>query len=140
MHHLFIPYFKHMTTPDKKTDYKSILVIVIGMFVISYIFKTQDKLTVASVLIKVGVTVGILSLVSERLAKLILLLWEKLALVLGWVNTRILLSLVFYLVVFPFSWLYKATTRNALFLKNKSKSVYAERNHTYTAKDMENTW
>jgi hypothetical protein len=129
-----------MTTSDKKTDYKSILVIVIGMFVISYIFKTQDKLTVAAVLIKVGVIVGILSLVSERLAKLILLLWEKLALVLGWINTRILLSLVFYLVVFPFSWLYKATTRNALFLKNKSKTLYTERNHTYTAKDMENTW
>ena len=120
-------------TQKSKPDYKSLLVIVVGMLVLSYVFKLP-------LLIKVGLGIGILGLLSETLAGWILFIWQNLAEVLGWINTRILLSVVFYVFVYPFSWLYKVTTNNALHLKNKDNTVFVERNHTYTPKDIENTW
>jgi hypothetical protein len=116
-----------------KPDYQSLLVIVVGMVALSYIFKSP-------ILVKVGLAIGILSLLSRQLASWILYIWHKLAELLGWINTRILLTAVFFLVVFPFSLLYKLITKNPLSLRNRERSVFAVRDHTYTKKDLENTW
>lgn len=116
------------------SDYKSILVIVTGLLVLSYIFKS-NPLAIAAL------SVAILSLLSVKIMQYILLIWMKLAEILGWINTRILLAVVFYVFVFPFSLIYKLTSKDFLSLKKLSrKSMYHERNHLYTKKDMENIW
>jgi hypothetical protein len=112
---------------------KSILVIVTGFLVLGFIFKKPAFYYTALI-------IGLLSLIIPAAQTVILYIWNKIAQVLGWINTRILLTLVFYLFLFPVSLLSKLFTKNMLGLKRPGGSVYTERNHTYTASDLENPW
>lgn len=126
-----------MLIQDKKTseseNLKSLLVIVIGFLILYILFKSVIFLNIA-------LSVGLLSLISPKVSKSILWVWNKIALLLGWINTRILLSIVFYIFLFPIALLFRVFTKNPLSLKNINKSTYSLRNHTYTGKDLENTW
>jgi hypothetical protein len=126
-----------MLTQNKKSteseNLKSLLVIVVGFLILHIMFK-------AKVLFNIAVAVGLLSLLSTTASKSILWLWNKIALVLGWINTRIILGMVFYLFLLPIALLFRAFTKNPMQLKNIDESAYTVRNHTYTARDLENTW
>jgi hypothetical protein len=126
-----------MLTQNKKSteseNLKSLLVIVVGFLILHIMFK-------AKVLFNIAVAVGLLSLLSTTASKSILWLWNKIALVLGWINTRIILGMVFYLFLLPIALLFRAFTKNPMQLKNIDESAYTVRNHTYTASDLENTW
>ena len=129
MHHSSTHYFSNM---KREKILEAILVIVGGFIVLFFIFKMKIFL-LASLLVIIG------TLMSDFVGEKITWLWFKLAEVLGYINSKILLSVVFYCILFPVSQLYK------LFNKNKSKgkdaaSFYHERNHTYAPKDFENTW
>lgn len=91
------------------------------------------------VYIALGVGAG--SLISPLIGDLIVKGWYKLAHILGWINTRILLSLIFYLFLFPIALLAKLSQKDHLKLrKKKRESLFVERDHLYTKKDLENTW
>lgn len=117
----------------KEEKLKSILVIVLGFLVLYFIFEVPALLYVSAV-------VGIGSMLFGWFEKAVLWVWFKIAHILGWINTRILLSIVFYVFLFPMGLLYRALTKNPLQLKRVSKSVYQERDHTYTKEDLENIW
>lgn len=118
---------------SKEDNLKSILVIVLGFLVLYLIFNKDWMLYISA-----GVGIG--SLLFGWFEKAVLWLWFKLAHVLGWINTRILLSIVFYVFLFPFGLLYRLTTKNPLQLKKVKNSVFVERNHKYTKEDIENIW
>jgi hypothetical protein len=114
--------------------YKTILVIVTGLLVIALIFKTNWLITVAMI-------VGVVSIFIPAAAKGIEWFWFKLATGLGWVNSRILLSLIYFLFLLPIAWLSRLFTNDPLALrKKKTSSLFSERNHLYTKKDLENIW
>ena len=84
---------------------------------------------------------GILSLVSKAFASILTAGWGKLIAGIGFVNSRILLSLIFFVVLLPVSLLSRVFRKDSLLqLKKNDKSYFTERNHTYVGKDMENTW
>jgi hypothetical protein len=85
--------------------YKSLLVIVIG-FLVLYFWLKIDYLLYASLIVGLG------SLIIPTLGDLILKGWFKIAEVLGWINTRILLSLIFFVCLTPFAWLQKLLARS----------------------------
>lgn len=126
-----------MSAPVKKAseadNLKSLLVIVVGFLVLHFLFK-------AKALLYVSLAVGVLSLMSTTAANGILWIWNKIALVLGWINTRILLAVVFYLFLYPVALMYRLSARNPLRLRNRDASVFDTRNHTYTKADLENIW
>jgi hypothetical protein len=69
--------------------------------------------------------------------------WGLLAKGLGWVNGRVLLSVVFYLFLTPIAWLARKSGASNLQLRKKSgseDSYYVNRDHLYEPKDLENTW
>lgn len=69
--------------------------------------------------------------------------WMLLAQGLGWLNGRILLSVVFYLLLTPIAWLSRLFGAASSFSRRKrqaEESYYTERNHTYEPSDLENTW
>jgi hypothetical protein len=131
-----------MKTPNK---FQSLLVIVVGFLVLYFIFRKnynwgfmefkRDYFLYAAVFI------GIFSLMFDVVGDLILKGWMKLAEVLGYVNTRILMSIIFFLFLTPFAWLQKAFSRkNFLSLKDKEGSIFHVRDHEYTPEDFENIW
>lgn len=114
---------------------KALLVIVTGLVVLGILSKGKPGWFYAA-----G-SVGVLSLAIPAIGDGILWLWFKIAEVLGWINSRILLSLIFFVFLYPISWLMKISSKNMMFLKRvKNNSVYAERNHKYKKEDLENIW
>ncbi|WP_460692733.1 hypothetical protein [Mucilaginibacter puniceus] len=118
-----------------KESTKTSLVIVWGFAVFYLIFKVNYLLYASLIL-------GFCFLFIKPLESLILNLWLKISVVLGWINTRILLTAIFFLIVLPFSWLSKIVKKNdTLLLKRKQlASVFSIRNHKYIPADFENTW
>lgn len=115
---------------------KAQLVIVTGLVAIHFIFKVQHPYFLIAALV-----IGIVSIAIPALGDLIVKLWYKLAEVLGAINGKILLSLVFFVVLFPVALIAKLSKKNPLHLKKEdSDSVFTERNHKYSAKDLEQVW
>jgi hypothetical protein len=114
--------------------YKTILVIVTGFLVISRIFKA-DLFALAAVVI--GISAVFIPLVAKGLEWI----WLKIAHVLGWVNSKILLSLIFFIFLLPIAWLSRLFTKDPLKLKGRQfRSMYTDRNHLYAREDLENIW
>lgn len=115
---------------------ETMLVITVGLLVLFLIFKKPWLLTAS-------VVIGLIGVFSNFLSEKITLGWTKFAEVLGRINATVLLSVVFFIFVTPIAFLRKIISKNdALHLRDarKAVSIYEERNHTYEAKDLENTW
>jgi uncharacterized membrane protein len=82
-----------------RKTYTDIIVIVIGFCVLGY-------LTHIYYLYWIAITVAVLS-ISPYMAHKISYGWEKLGKTLGWINSRVLLSLFFVVVITPIAFLYR---------------------------------
>ena len=80
-------------------------------------------------------------LFSDFLSQKIHWLWMKLADVIGLVNTKIILSVLFFLVLTPLALLNKLRNKDSLRIKaQKRRSMFDTRDHLYTSKDLESPW
>lgn len=114
--------------------FKTILVIVTGLVVIGWIFDISG-------LTKFAAMIGAVSILIPLAAKGIEWLWFKIAMVLGWINSRILLSVIYFAFLLPIAWLSRLFTQDPLALQRKSReTLFVTRNHLYTGKDLENIW
>jgi hypothetical protein len=99
---------------------KAQLVIVTGLLVLYFIFETEYLLYAAAF-------VGVVSI--------------AIPVILGAINGKILLSVVFFVILFPVAVISRLGKKNILALKRESrKTVFVERNHKYTGKDLEQVW
>lgn len=118
----------------KQNNKEIILTIIVGLLVFFYFLKLQWLFNTALI-------IGILGVFSDFVAEKVAWVWLKIAEILGRVNSTILLSLIFFVFLTPLALLMKVFKKSdSLKLKKLSGSAYDERNHTYTAKDLENTW
>jgi membrane protease YdiL (CAAX protease family) len=119
---------------QQQDRYKNILVIVVGLTAIAWIFEIPY-------LAEIAFGVGLVSLLIPAAAKGIEWAWLKLALGMGWINSRILLSIVYFLFLMPIAFLSRLFTKDPLQLKSRgSDSLYTTRNHQYKKEDLENIW
>ena len=131
-----IPNTQHFIKMENLKHKESILVISTGFVVLFLIFSLQWMLWIAA-------GVSILGLMSSTIAYWIHTGWMKLALALGWINSKILLSIVFFVFLMPVAFLQRLVLGDKLQLKKKKEDeggYYVERNYTYEKKDLENVW
>lgn len=83
---------------------------------------------------------GVVGIFIKPLAKYIAIAWFKLADILSFVFSKIVLGAVFFLVLFPISLLYRISKKDKLRIKKTTDSVWDERNYQYSSKDLENIW
>ncbi|MBK9731906.1 MAG: hypothetical protein IPO83_11585 [Chitinophagaceae bacterium] len=119
----------------KSQVYSNIIAIAAGLLAVHFIFKV-NYLDYAALAILVA------TLLSYSLASMLSKAWMKLAEAIGYVNSRIILSLIFFLFLFPVSVVYRLFNKDKLGLKKQAaaKTYYTERNHEYQAGDLENNW
>ncbi len=124
----------HLMSESEKA--KAQLVIVTGLVVLYFIFSSKYPYFLIA-----AAAIGVVSIAIPVAGDLIVKGWYKIAEILGAINGRILLSLVFFVVLVPVALLAKMGKKNPLALKRESKkSVFVDRNHKYTAKDLEQVW
>lgn len=111
---------------------EALLAIMVGLMVFYFVFKLP-------VLLYISFGIGLVALFWNWLAEKIAWVWLKFASVLGVVNGKILLSIVFFIFLTPIAFLNKLFSKNPLQLKkDNQKSVFVERNVTYKKEDLEN--
>jgi hypothetical protein len=114
--------------------YKTILVIVTGLLALAWIFDIP-------LLGKIAVVIGAISIFFPAAARGIEWVWFKIALGLGWINSRILLSVIYFVFLLPIAWLSRLFTKDPLSLrKDKRATLFVTRDHLYTGKDLEDIW
>lgn len=109
--------------------------MVTGFLVLSLIFEKASE-----VLFFIALGVGVVSLLSSRLADGVLWIWEKIAFLLGWINTRIILSAIFFLFLVPISFVYRLVSTDPLRLRRPKDTNFIEVNKSYTPSDLEKVW
>ncbi len=115
-------------------NYKTILVMVLGLLLIA-IWKDWVWLSYSAI------GIGVATLLSQRLMEWTLKLWFGLAKVLGFINSRILLTVVYVLVLMPLAFLSRMFGSNTVQLKKREEgSYFVTRNHKYEKTDLDNPW
>ena len=68
--------------------------------------------------------------------------WVKLAEILGFINTRILLTAIFFVFLMPVAFLYRLRNKNMLDRRNgkQLKTLFKDRSHQYIPDDLDNVW
>lgn len=113
--------------------YTTLFVMVIGLALIAFFLKQLWLFILATALLITG-------LLSERWHRYIVKYWILLAKTLGWLNSRIILTLIFYLIIFPYSVILKFTRKSPIKTNSNRQSFYKTLNRTIEPKHFENPW
>jgi hypothetical protein len=84
--------------------------------------------------------IGIIGIFIKPLAVPIAWLWIKLGDLMGYVTSKIILTVIFFILLFPISLLYRILKKDTFGLKNSRSTYWKERQTKFTAKDLENIW
>tara|TARA_B100000902_G_C27091633_1_gene804114 strand:+ start:329 stop:739 length:411 start_codon:yes stop_codon:yes gene_type:complete len=107
-----------------KKDFRSFgITIGIILFIISCLLFYYDKESYRIIVIIASTFLGV-GLILPVFLKPIYLVWMTFAVILGWVMTRLILSLVFYLIITPISLITRILGEDFLSLKNNSSNTY----------------
>lgn len=121
-----------MVKQNNKTN-EALLVIVTGFLVLFLVF---DK----TYLLYVSLIVGGIGVFIKPLATIIALGWFKLGDILGFVVSKIVLGVMFYLLLVPIALLHNLFNKNSMKLKNSGETLWVKRGHVYVADDFKNIW
>ena len=110
------------------------MIISIGFFILYLVFSWQWAVIVS-------LLVGVVGIISSFLSKKIEWVWMKIAQLLGYIIPNILLSIVFFLFLYPISLLSKLfSKKDPLMLSKKYKTYFIDINREMDKKSFEKTW
>jgi hypothetical protein len=118
----------------KSNPVKTVLIITVGLTAIGLIADVRWMMVMA-------LGIGLLGGISDYLAEKIDWLWMKLAWLLSLVVPNILLSIIFFLFLWPIAALSRlARHSDLLSLKNTSNTLFRKREKSYSPSDFEKLW
>ena len=124
-----------MISIENKLKAKStILVIVVGFIIIFAYSKNYNFL-------RISIIIGLVGVISDSASLIIDKIWFKISHILSLIVPNILLGLIFYLILFPISLLSRLFgNKDALNLKNNTKTLFINKNSIFKAKSFEQPW
>lgn len=116
----------------------TICVVLLGIF----IYKEGKNLPLTKLLLTASLFLGLIGLFLKSVTSRLAFLWMKLAELMGSVMNKVILSVIYFLILVPVALLARVFrgVKSPLQLHKKSTTYYTERNHLYTAKDIEQPW
>ena len=134
MLHLFIPFFDQPCMSNKKA-LLTVLIISVGLIGCYFIFNKLFLLILA-------LLIGLVGLISLKARMVIVNTWIRLGKALGYVNSRIILSVIYFFILTPIALLSRIFSKDKLQLKRKNsdESYFIKRDHEFQAQDFENPW
>jgi hypothetical protein len=115
------------------TSKSTILVISMGFLIIYVVFSWHWAVLVSLV-------IGVIGILSSYLSKKIEWVWMKISQLLGYIIPNILLTIMFFLFLYPISLLSKLFSKDPLMLSNKHKTYFIDINKEIDKKSFEKTW
>jgi hypothetical protein len=119
--------------PERNKAYESVLALMLGVLLLARFHH--------SMWLTVGLVLTLATLLSPWLARMVAWGWTSLAKVLGMIVSRVLLSVVFFVLVTPVALFRQMTGRDTLQLKPPTTgTAFTIRGHRFTPKDLEKPW
>lgn len=115
---------------DRARTADTLLAITTGLVVLGLTFGARWCFVVAAI-------AGGIGLLSPALSGWIAQGWSWLGAKLGWINGRILLGLVFFVVLTPVALLRRLLAKRS---PDHGTTYWTARDHRYTAADLEKPW
>lgn len=122
-----------MKTTNRAKELETCIVIMTGLLVFWLIYKVK-------ILITLAVVIGLIGAFIPSIARWIHWAWYKLADALGFVMSKVLLSVVFFIFLFPIAVVARMFNKDHLQLKRKPDTYWTSRGHKYSGKDLEQSW
>jgi hypothetical protein len=117
----------------REKELESILAIMTGFLVIYFFTKWDPSLIISIVFGLTGIT-------SKYLSSKISLLWLKSGHWIGFIVSKILLTLIFFFILFPLSLISKIFRRDPLMLSGDYESYFVNRDEKFKKNSFEKTW
>ena len=117
----------------KDKSLETLLVLTGAMVLLFWIYNKKIFLLFALLLVVIGVA-------SPYVSKKISWLWLKFSEAIGYVISKVMLSIIFFLFLVPLAFINRIFRKDVLGLKKKETSYYSNRDHLYKSKDLENMW
>lgn len=118
---------------DRNKSLETSLVLTTGFLILFLIFGNEWFLYLA-------LAFGVIGIFIKPLAKYIAIAWFKLADILNFFVSKIVLGALFFVILWPISMLYKISNKDKLRLKKSKDSMWIKRNHSYSSADLKNIW
>jgi hypothetical protein len=120
-------------TMKSDTSKSTILVISMGFLMLHFLFSWQWAAWVAFI-------IGLIGILSPFVSRKIEMVWMMMAQYMGRLIPGFLLSIVFFLFLFPISLLSKLFRKDQLMLSNKYKTYFFDINKEADKKSFERIW
>ncbi|MBL7692728.1 MAG: hypothetical protein JNM41_14140 [Flavipsychrobacter sp.] len=123
-------------TPNKmkSNPAKTVLTISVGFLIVFAATQAKWALTTA-------IVIGVAGILSDFIASKIEWVWMQLATVLSKIVPNILLSVVFYVLLFPIALLSRLFgPKDPLMLKNPEETVFKQHNKEFSKASFEVPW
>jgi len=114
-----------------------VLVLALGIF---YWFSHEKRPELGKYLLLSALILGLIGVFIPFLADKIHWAWMKLAHVMGWVMSKVILTLVFFVFLVPMALITRVLGKGSVQLKAGGKSYYKERNFLYDKDSLEHVW
>jgi len=119
---------------NKNSPTLTVLTISMSLLIVHFITK-WDWPVIASLII------GIAGVISPKVGLKIEYVWKALTELLGFIVQRLVLTLIFYLILFPIALAAKLfSKRDPLQLSNNSSSTFMDINKSFDKKEFEKPW
>jgi len=118
---------------ERTKSLETSLVLTTGFLLIYFITKNE-------LFLYFSFAFGITGIFIKPLANYIAVAWFKLAEILNYFVSRIVLGTLFFVVLLPISLLFRIVNKDKLKLRRSEDSNWVETNHSYSPSDLENIW
>jgi hypothetical protein len=118
----------------KKDTAKSTMLIISMGFLVLYLALDRQWA------VYVSLAAGLTGIISPFLSRKIEWLWMKISKVLSYVVPNILLSIVFFVFLFPIALLYKLFNKDPLMLSRDRESYFIDTKPEVEKESLEKTW
>lgn len=123
-----------MNKLNREKQLETMLTIAVGFFLVAW--STKNKYVFFFALL-----IGLIGMFSKTLTSYISNGWMKAGEAMGVVSSRIILSIVYFLFLFPIALIYRIGRKDTLQLKKaETDSYFVTRNTRYETKDLKNPW
>lgn len=118
---------------SKEKNLEAILVICLGLVVFYLVLDIR-------ILLWISIILGLAGLFIPFIAKWVAKGWYGLSHVMGFVMSKVILSIIFFVFLYPMALVARAGGKLSVRLKKSPDSYWTVRNHVYKKEDLENLW
>lgn len=117
---------------NRKKNLETFIIILTSLLLLWVIYKVEWLIYIALIL-------GIIGSFFNPISTQVTWFWYKIASILGNISSKILLSLIFFLLLSPLAFLYRKFNKDTFQLKKKNNAWF-NRNYKFEKKDLEKMW